>query len=105
MNTKRVMNLGSGMYHVISEPGDRTRYDYFVYRDGVEDFCFMPARSTFRFPQRVNYFDVKGMEIDSSLPITECEELFRLAHKENCNPHTLAECVRTIKELNDANSN
>lgn len=89
------------IYHVKSEPGDCTLYDYFVYRDGPDEFCFMPKDSTFRFPQRLNYWDVNNIEIDTSKPITECEELFKLAHKENCNPYTLSECIRIVKELHN----
>ncbi len=99
MITKKIMNMDNDMYHIISEPGDRTHYDYFMYIDGVNEFCFMPCTSTFRYPQRLNYFNIMNMEIDTSLPITKCEELFRHAHKENCNPYTLAECIRTIKEV------
>ena len=95
MKTKKVMNMGDNIYHVISEPGDRTRYDYFVYRDGFDDFCFMPCKSTFRFPQRLNYYDVVNVQE------SQIEHVFS---RENCNPYTLAECIRTMKELHDANS-
>jgi len=80
----------SDAFQIESEPGDATRYSYFVHRDGPDEFCFMPKRSTFRFPQRLNYWDVKD--------ISE-ENLMELAKKENCNPHTLAECIRTVKEF------
>lgn len=88
-------------FAIVREPGDGTRYEYMVHRDGPDEFCFMPMKSTFRFPQRLNYFDVKDIELDTSKPITEVEELFVLAHKENCNPYTLRECIRTVKILHE----
>lgn len=76
------------MIHIISEPGDGTRYDYLVFRDGPDEFCFMPARSTFRFPQRLNFY-----EACAGYPI------HLLAVEHNCNPWTIVECIRIIKEL------
>lgn len=73
------------LIHITSEPGDGTRYDYFVYRDGPDEFCFMPARSTFRFPQRLNFFK----DVDEDI----------IAVHERCNPFTVKECLRVMKEL------
>lgn len=82
---KSITEVKGGVYHIVSEPGDATRYDYFVARDGPDEFVFMPYRSTFRFPQRINYY--------------ERENLAPIAEQANCNIHTVAECVRTIEEL------
>jgi len=71
--------------HIISEPGDGTRYDYIFLKVG-DDFIFAPVYNTFRYPQRLNYWDVKDMDE---------EEILKLAKKENCNPWTLKECIRT----------
>lgn len=81
------MQAAPEVLHIISEPGDGTRYDYLVYRDGPAEFCFMPARSTFRFPQRLNYWKDKDYDVNL------------LAVEHNCNPHTIIECIRVMKEL------
>lgn len=88
---KDIRRISKCLYHVISEPGDYTRYDYFVYRSGPDDFCFMPGESTFRFPQRLNYWMVHRADLDMAL----------VAHDERCSPHTLAECIRTLCEIRD----
>ena len=86
---KETKEVGKNIYHVVSEPGDLTRYDYFVYRD-TDEFSFMPSGSTFRFPQRLNYYHVENLSQ---------EEIVILSNIEQCNPSTLMECIRTMKEL------
>ena len=91
---KQIINLATtNLYHIISEPGDCTRYDYFVYRDGTDNFCFMPCKSTFRFPQRLNYYDAQDFkkDIDNSYKAVEL----------GCNIWTLKECIRTMEELHE----
>ena len=82
------------VYHIISEPGDATRYDYLVYRDGPDEFTFAPCRSRFRYPQWLNYWDVHDMSDDE---VTE--RTADMAKELDCNPYTLLECIRTIREL------
>jgi negative regulator of sigma E activity len=86
---KTFEEITGGVYLVESEPGDGTRYSYFVYMD-FDEFLFMPFRSTFRFPQRLNYFDVQNITDNDGI---------KIADKENCNPYTLMECIRTMNEL------
>ena len=86
---KTIGKLIYNCFQVTSEPGDCTLYSYFVFKNG-NDFCFMPCESTFRFPQRLNFY--------------ECDKLdeygiIQMAKFENVNPHTLAECIRTMREL------
>lgn len=83
-------------YLVTSEPGDMTRYEYFVHRDGPNEFTFAPTKSTFRFPQRINYWDAKVL-------IEQGTESWVFQNKArdfyNCNPFTLKECLDTIMLL------
>ena len=84
------------LYHVISEPGDMTRYDYIAHASHSM-FNFMPRGSTFEFPHRIDYWDVKDIT-DEQL----CErdsDLIKLSERLKCNPNTVMECIRTIKEL------
>jgi hypothetical protein len=83
---------GISCIHVISEPGDMTRYDYIIYRDGQDNFCIMPATSTFRFPQRINYWDAQSI-------LESADRLHAMADKFDCNRFTLKEVCRTIVEL------
>jgi len=88
-------------YHIIAEPGDVTRYDFLVYRDGPDDFCFAPAGSTMLFPQRINKWDVKHLMSapDSFGPTTV--EVRQIADKYHCSPHTVVVCINTMKRLLD----
>jgi len=87
---KEIQVIAPNLYSVESEPGDMTHYSFFVYRDGPDEFCFMPKRSTFRFPQRLNYFDCKDL---SNV------ELYEKAGTLSCNVHTLKECIRVMEKL------
>lgn len=88
-------------YHIISEPGDATRYDYYLHRDGPDEFTLAPGRSTFNFPARINYY--------TALTIIELKEekevqgdgIRERAQQFNCNPFTLLEVCRTIKEIKE----
>ncbi len=81
-------------FRIISEPGDNTRYDYIIHRNG-DDFCITPYESTFTFPQRLNYWDIKD--------ITNVDEAYKYI-MENIklvyiNSYTFLEVVRTIKDM------
>ena len=80
--------------HIVSEPGDMTRYDYIIYRDGPDEFTIAPARSTFRFPQRINYYSAKAI-VESD----DYEKINKLAEEKGCNLFTLKEVCRTIIEV------
>jgi len=75
--------------HVVSEPGDATRYDYMVYKDH-DEYSFAPVRSSFKFPGKLNYWHIKN------LGDTPGDDLAELAKQHDCNPHTLKECIRYI---------
>jgi hypothetical protein len=83
------IEIAKNLYAVISEPGDGTHYNYIILKDH-DDYFIMPAYKTFRYPQQLNYYDIEYIsEVD----------LLKLAEKENCNPYTLMEVIRTIKLL------
>jgi hypothetical protein len=81
-------------FRIISEPGDTTRYDYIIHRDG-DYFCITPYESTFTFPQKLNYFDIKDITnvYEVERYITENIKLLYV------NPYTLLEVIRTIKDM------
>jgi len=74
---------------ITSEPGDMTLYSYFIHRLSTYEFSFAPNKSTFKFPQKLCYFDIENINTE--------EEYIDLAQKHNCNPHTLKECINCIK--------
>ncbi len=82
------------VFHIISEPGDGTQYDYLINQDGPDDFTIAPAKSTFKFPQRLNYFGVKRILENDKI-------LLEVAKSEDVNPHTLREVYRTVVEIHD----
>ena len=89
---KELTKISDTITHVVSEPGDGTRYNYYVYQDD-DEFCFMPCLSTFRFPQRLVIW--RGM------PDFTSKELEKIARDEQCNFHTVRECVDTAKLLQE----
>ena len=90
---------GFNIYHVISEPGDATRYDYIVIAPlgGSDEYFFAPYGSTFIFPQRINKWVAKGIEN------VRDDNNLKMAKEYGCNPHTLIECIRTLMELSHDN--
>ena len=95
--TNEINELMENIWHVISEPGDCTRYDYIIIRD-FDMYNIAPFRSTFRFPQRLDYWDIKAIhEIKDAAE--KSSMLAEMADKEHCNPCTLAECIRTIMKI------
>jgi len=80
---------GINIYRVWSEPGDATRYEYFVIENG-DDYFFTPIKMSFFYPQHLAFWDVKGW--DGSV---EQAKQF----SQGSNAYTVAECIRTIFEL------
>lgn len=83
---KEISNLT--VIHVISEPGDYTKYDYAYYRQH-DVFYFMPITGSFKYPQMICSRDVKDIAD---------ETVHSIAKEYGCNVHTVMECVRTIQE-------
>jgi hypothetical protein len=87
-------------YHVISEPGDATRYDYYVVAPDHHygPYLFATDNNSFAYPARIYYQDVARAKVD---PIERdfSPEILGIAQQFTCNPYTVAECVRTILEL------
>lgn len=75
--------------HVVSEPGDATRYNYIVYQE-VDNFYFCSAHGPMRYPHFINYYDVKNASTDTIIDLAEDQQV---------NPYTYAECARTAIEL------
>lgn len=71
--------------HVVSEPGDATRYDFFIYYDSYEYFSCMPCKSSFRFPEKFSRHHIENISD---------EDIVKMAQDYFCNPHTLKECIR-----------
>ncbi len=91
MNEERkTIELTVGLYGIVSEPGDGTRYSYYVKRKG-DTFSFMPNDNTFRYPQTLGFWDVKDID-----EVTQCHGI---ADEWSCNPWTVMECINTIKAI------
>lgn len=73
--------------HIIFEPGDATRYDLLVAKNG-DDYIFAPMRSTFKLPQKINLYDIPD-NIS-----TESEEVIDIAEFYGCNRHTVVACMK-----------
>ncbi len=77
--------------HVVSEPGDHTKYDYLVIKKG-NYFYFMGYSSTFPFPKCISLYDAKGIKT-----IQNAEEFRNTSNEyEDVNPWTILECADTI---------
>jgi hypothetical protein len=58
---KTVTKLFENVYHIISEPGDITHYDYIAYDDSGT-FHFAAAHSALVYPHTLELFDVKHFD-------------------------------------------
>lgn len=85
---KEVREIESGLYHIISEPGDSAQYYYLMLVSG-DEYHFMPAFNDFRYPQILNYHSVDWLVKYLSM---------KGVQRERCDPHTLKECIRSMKE-------
>lgn len=83
--------------HIVSEPGDFTRYDYVII-EHFDEYIIAPYVSTFTFPTRLLYWDIADIAT-----LENCVEFISKNNNlENINPHTLLEVVTTIKEIHNA---
>ena len=83
------------IFHVITEPGDATRYDFILVRIGNE-FTIAPCRSTFRFPQRFNKWFIRNVEEDT---VGECNFVVHKAKEFGCNLRTVKVCIDVIRSI------
>ncbi len=81
--------------HVISEPGDMTRYDYYIIVDG-DDYIFFTVENTFNYPRKINYYEINDIDVSNK---ANDEKIALRAAREQCNPCTLKECIRSMQEL------
>ena len=87
------------VYHVISEPGDMTRYDFVVY-PYFDEFIIAPFKSTFRFPQKLNKWTIKSVIYDYENKDIELELAARmLSDITDINPHTVVQVARAIYRI------
>jgi len=80
--------------HVISKPGDYTKYDYLIIKQS-DTFKIVGYGSIFAFPDILEYCNI--VEIET---LEHCIEHIKAnSDLANISPHTLLEVVTTIKEL------
>jgi hypothetical protein len=77
------------VFAIDSEPGDMTHYQY-VLIEHYDDYCITPLGSTFRFPQKLNWWEIKDADE---------EKIIEIADREHCNPWTVKEVIAAIKEM------
>ena len=87
--------------HIISEPGDATRYDYYVHKHW-DDYYFFSVENTFNYPRRICEFDVPDYDLHNSVVRAadldgEYPEIMGMAEEADCNPWTMIECLRTLQ--------
>jgi len=89
---KKIKKIIPNLYHVISEPGNMTRYDYFVFLANKDDFSFMSGQADFRYPQ------ILEKSIYSLESMKNLVSLISIARIENCDVDTFIECIKTMHE-------
>ncbi len=85
------------VFHIISEPGDRTRYDYMINQEGPDDFTIAPVKSTFPFPQRLNYHVAKRIIAGDEGALSVVSDYIDMG----VNYYTLKEVCLTIIEIKE----
>lgn len=89
--------------HITTEPGDGTRYDFFMMQDGPDEYTFAPGRTTFIIPQRLNAYVAEAYnKAWHNSQEEESQDVHRAIFTEQqqmlpgLNPHTLAEFCRVV---------
>jgi len=87
------------------EPGDYTRYSFFVHRFG-DDFLIMQNMTAFPIPNRLNKWKIieviKGnneRELKNHRDIEAIAQYFGYPHKSGMNPHTVCQIARAIYRI------
>ncbi len=78
------------IWHIVSEPGDMTRYDYYVIMN-FQEFSFVRRNNNFEYPKTINVELAKAY-------IQENNSCYLKGYG-NCNSHTIKECCSAIIEL------
>lgn len=93
----------SPCYHFITEPGDMTRYDFYVHEDGPDKYTICPRNSTFRFPQRVDIYEARSVLLEAARCGYEDEtpHTSLIAKREDCNPYTVLEVCRVVVHIHE----
>lgn len=95
----KIINDELPVYAVESEPGDGTRYSYYVYYDGYE-FRFMPKNSTFNYSQLLTKFEIQDINTNvENRDNYKQKKVKRISEKFNCNSWTVLECVRCMRRI------
>ena len=90
--TQQINPMSIMVYHVISEPGDMTRYDYLIwFNEYMDSVHFMSNANAFSYPKPVRTIDIKQEWTE--------DNMIEQAHKDECNPSTLKECYNRAKEI------
>ena len=98
---KRKVEIIGDVYRIVSEPGDRTHYDYLMF---VEDnlFRFIPYQNTFPYPTKIYASDVLNIDCkyiyDNPPTMASEDQIKNIAKEYGCNPWTVLECVSVIQE-------
>lgn len=99
---KKIRKVEDDIYHVVSEPGDATRYNYVAVRDGAL-WHFTAREGTISYPRTVDsyrtYEHYDALALAEDREQTVLSSLLQIAEEQDTNPFTLAECMRTILAL------
>lgn len=100
---KTITKLADHVYHIISEPGDGTRYNYVAVRDGAL-WHFTAKEGTIAYPRTVDsyrtYVRYDTLFSQDEEQIGELQQrIVDQAEEEGVNPYTFIECMRTILKL------
>lgn len=83
---------------VVSEPGDITRYDYYLIPNTCNGISIVPRHSTFKFPISIEDWEVRKIDTQEKAVefLSENKSDSRFS---GVNPHTLFEVCEAIREL------
>lgn len=95
--------LRSNTFRVISEPGDMTRYDFLVTPLSPSVYKIQAHKSTFAFPKIIDTNIIGTLETWE-----ECNKFLERntdSNYDKVNPHTLLECLKSIRKIRYEYSN
>ncbi len=88
-----VIQLESEVYHIVSEPGDATRYDFYILKLGEYIYCFSEI-DDIAYPKRLH----NVMDIEPSVDNRRfSDRVMRLARQHNVNVNTYNQVMKAIE--------
>jgi hypothetical protein len=97
----QITNCKTATYHIAWEPGDCTRYEFFVMLH--EEIFYIMSLNSFPTPRQFDYYTLRVVIGEYEKKDITAEEAVKNLYegKEKINPHTVLQYARAIYQLSE----